>query len=227
MTRNGARHATSTAGYRAAIVAVTPVLLLAAFGWHPYIAGRLPNDAAIADAVAPDTTRWGLSHLAAGVAFGVSVLAFIAIRGYLREAGEERWSAVGLPFVVLGSTLYTVLPGMEFAPLGAVEAGVDAEAVQAGLQSWFVPILVIGGITFLVGALSFAVGIARSGALSGGLAWLVVGGLVVMAASRLVPLVVVQLYVQGLAALVAMWPLAYRMWRQSRPADLRQPLPAT
>lgn len=41
MTHKGARHATSTAGYRAAILAVTPVLLLVAFGSHPYIAGRL------------------------------------------------------------------------------------------------------------------------------------------------------------------------------------------
>jgi hypothetical protein len=35
-----------------------------------------------------------------------------------------------------------------------------------------------------------------------------------MAASRLVPLAAFQLYVQGIAALVALWPLAVRMWRR-------------
>jgi hypothetical protein len=34
-----------------------------------------------------------------------------------------------------------------------------------------------------------------------------------MAVSRLVPLAAFQLYVQGAAALVALWPLAYRTWR--------------
>lgn len=227
MTHKGARHATSTAGYRAAILAVTPVLLLVAFGWHPYIAGQLPNETAIAEAVVPDPTRWGLAHVAAGVALGFVLLAFVAIRGYLREAGAERWSAVGLPFVIFGSALYLMLPGMELAPLGAAESGGDAAAVQAALQSWFVPLLLVGGLTFLVGTLCVAVGIGRSDVLGRGLAGLVIAGLVVMGASRLVPLAAAQLYVQGLAALVAMWPLAYRMWRQSRPAGLRQPVPAT
>ena len=36
---------------RAAITALAPLVLLAAFVWHPYITGRLPNDSAIADAV--------------------------------------------------------------------------------------------------------------------------------------------------------------------------------
>lgn len=219
---------TTASRLRAVIVAVTPVFLLAAFVSHPYVPGRLPNNAAVADAVVPDTMRWGLSHLAAGVAFGVTVLAFIAIRSHLRAASDEGWSPLGLPFIVVGSALYILLPGMEFTPLAAVEAGADAEAVQAALQPWFLPILVVGAITFVLGSLCFAAGIARSGVLNRGLAWLVIAALVVMAASRLVPLVVVQLYVQGLAALVALWPLAYQMWKQShrRPAGQPRPSPA-
>jgi hypothetical protein len=114
------RTSTTATGLPAALLAVTPVLLLGALVWHPYISGRLPNNAAIADAVAVDTTRWGLVHLASGVALGFVVLAFIAVRNYLRAAGEERWSGSGLPFIVIGSTLYTMLPGMEFAALAAV-----------------------------------------------------------------------------------------------------------
>jgi hypothetical protein len=59
----------------------------------------------------------------------------------------------------------------------------------------------------------FAAGIIRSGLLGRGTAGLVVTALAVMAVSRLVPLAAFQLYVQGLAALIALWPLAYRIWR--------------
>jgi hypothetical protein len=196
-------------------------VLLAAFVWHPYIAGRLPNASAIAEAVEADPTRWGLAHLAAAVASGVVILAFIAVRSYLRELGEDRWSALGLPFIVIGSTLYALLPGLEFAPLAAVEAGGDAEAVQDALASWFVAVLMIGAITFALGVLAFVTGIARSGGLSRGLAWFVVVALIVMAVSRFVPLLAVQLYVQVAAALVALWPLAHQMWTRS-PTTVRE-----
>jgi hypothetical protein len=52
-------------------------------------------------------------------------------------------------------------------------------------------------------------------------------GLLTMAVSRLVPLTPIQFYVQGLAALVALWPLAYQMRRQPRPASQPRPLPTT
>jgi hypothetical protein len=202
---------TTRARVRAATVAVAPVVLLAAFVWHPYLPGRLPNDAAVAAAVAADTTRWGLAHLAAGVGSGVVVLAFLAIRSYLREAGEDRWSLIGLPCIVMGSTLYTLLPGMEFAPLAAAEVGGDVQATQAALTPWFVSILVAGAVAYGVGILGFARGIALSGALGPGLTWLVVGALIVTAAARFIPLAAVQFYVQGAAGIVALWPVAYAM----------------
>lgn len=205
---------TTTSRYPAAIVASAPVVLLAAFLGHPYIPGRLPDNAAVAAAAAADTTRWALVHLAAVVASAVVVLAFVALRSYLREAGETRWSAVGLPFIVIGSILYAVLPGMEFAPLAAVESGADAEAAQAALQPWFIAVLFSGALLFAIGALGFAKAIAHSGIFSPRLARLVVAALIVMAASRFVPLFAVQFYVQAAAAFIALWPLADRMWRQ-------------
>jgi hypothetical protein len=60
-----------------------------------------------------------------------------------------------------------------------------------------------------------AKGIAGHGVLSPGVTRLVVAGLVVFAVSRLVPLFAVQGYVQAAAALVALWPLAGRMWSPS------------
>lgn len=108
----------TTRVFRAGVAAVTPVLLLGVFLWHPHLPGRLPNEEAVADAVVADATGWGLAHLAAGAASALVALAFLAVRSWLREAGEQRWSAIGLPLVVVASTLYALLPGMEFAPPG-------------------------------------------------------------------------------------------------------------
>jgi hypothetical protein len=202
--------------FRAAMVAAAPALLLAAFVYHPYIAP--PTDpAAIATAVASDTTRWGIAHLAIGVGYGLAVLAFLAIGSYLREAGEERWSILALPFIVIGSTLFVILTGMEIGLLAAAEAGADVQAVQSALLPWFIPILLTGAIAFGLGALSFAMGIVRSRVLGPRLSRLVVGALVVMAVARFVPLSAAP-YVLGVAAIVALWPLAYGMWKHPEPA---------
>ena len=216
------------ARFGAAIVALAPAVMLAGLFAHPYIA-TLPDEAAIAEAVTTDTTWWGLVHLTVGVASGLLVLAFLAIRSYLREAGEERWSILALPFIVMGSTLFTMLPGMEFAPLAASEAGADVQAVQVALAPWFLPILMTGAATFAIGVFAFAKGIADSRILSRRLTWLVVGALVVMAVARLVPVGAVQFYVQGAAGIVALWPLAYEMWKHpeaARPAGQPRPMPA-
>ena len=202
--------------------------MLAGLFAHPYIA-ILPDEAAVAATATADTTRWGLVHLTVGVASGLLVLAFLALRSHLREAGEERWSILALPFIVVGSTLVAILPGMEFAPLAAAEAGTDVQSTQAALAPWFLPILVTGAATFAIGVFAFAKGIADSRILSRRLSRLVVGALVVLAISRLVPVGAVQFYVQGAAGIVALWPLGYEMWKHpeaARPAGQPRPMPA-
>ena len=219
---------TTTARLRAAIVAIAPAVLLAALVYHPYIA-NLTDKASVAAALTSDTTRWGLSHLAVGVGSGLAVLAFLALRSYLREAGEERWSVLGLPFIVLGSTLFAFLPAMEIAMLAAAETGADVQAALTALDSWFFPILLTAALTFALGVLAFAMGIVRSGVLSPRLTRLVVAALVVMAGMRFVPLGAA-LYVEGAAAVVGLWPLAYEMWKHPEAARLAarpRPMPAT
>ena len=204
--------------FRATVVTVAPAALGAALLWHPHIPGRLPNETAVGAAAAAGTTRWGLAHLAAAVASALVMLAFVAIRSYLREAGEGRWSAVGLPFIIMGSTLFAVLPGMEFTPLAAVKVGTDPRAAQAALEPWFVPVGVISGVLFALGVLAFSKAIADSAILSGALRGIVIAALIVLAASRLVPFAAAQFYVQSAAVLIALWPLAYRMWTQASEA---------
>lgn len=119
---------------------------------------------------------------------------------------------MALPFIVMGSTLFTILPGMEFAPLAAAVTGGDVQATQAALLPWFVPILLTGAVSFALGALGFAMGLVRSRALNPQLTWLVAGALVVMAAVRFVPLSPAP-YVLAAAGVVALWPLANEMWK--------------
>jgi hypothetical protein len=200
--------------WRAIAVVVAPVVLLAAFVTHPYLSGRLPNDAEVAAAVAAGPTRWGAVHLATAVASGLLILAFLALRSYLREAGEDRFSALGVPFVVIGSTLFAVLPGMEFAPLAAAETGAtttEIEVAQEALASWFLPVLLTGALTFAIGVFAFARAISIVTVGSRARSRVVVAALLVMAVSRFVPLAAVQFYVQGVAVIVALWPLAFAM----------------
>ena len=201
----------NAASARAATVAIAPIVLAVAMFSHPYLSGRLPDHAGVADAVADGTTRWALVHLAAAVASGVLVLAFLAIRGYLRERGDQSLSAIGLGFVTMGSVFYVVLPGMEFTPLAALESGGDPEAAQAALDDWFVPVLFIGAVLFAIGVGCVAAAIRRHGGLSRTLTLVVVLALIVMVASRFAPFAAAQLYVQSAAALIALWPLAWVM----------------
>lgn len=211
--------ATTKARFRAAIVAVAPTVLLLGFVYHPYVANAT-DEAALAEAAASDTTRWGVAHLAIGVGYALMALAFIALRSYLREAGEERYSVWALPFAVLGSALFPILTGMEFALLAAAKTGGDVEAAQTELFPWFIPIVATGAICFTVGAIGFAMGIVRSAVLSRRLMRLVAGALVVMAAARFVPLGAGQIVI-GVAGIAALWPLAFEMWKHldAQPAE--------
>ena len=218
--------------WRTAVVVVAPVVLLAVFVAHPYLSGRLPDDAGVAEAVAAGPTQWGAVHLATAIASGLIILAFLAVRSYLREAGEDRFSSLGVPFVVIGSTLFAFLPGMEFAPLAAAETGAtttEIEAAQEALTSWFLPVLVTGALAFAIGVLAFARAISIATVGSRGLTRVVVAALIVMAVSRFVPLAAVQFYVQGVAVIVALWPLAYAMRTQAAPhtAGQSRPMPTS
>jgi hypothetical protein len=112
---------------------------------------------------------------------------------------------------------------MEFAPLAAAETAGDPAAAQEALESWFLPVILTAATTFAVGAFGFALAVVRSAILDRQLARLVVGALVVAAVARFVPLGAVQVVI-GVALVVALWPLAYEMWRHpdaSRPGEPR------
>lgn len=215
----------------AAALIIAPVVIWVSFIAHPHI-GTGVGDSGLYDAVAAEvaanTTVWIFSHLLLAVGSGLLALAFIGLRGYLRDAGEDRFSAVGLPFVVLGSVLFALLPAMEMAPVAAHEAGVDVAAVQAALNATiFPPVLLAGSVLFGIGAVAFAWAVPKSGVLSPGAAKAVAAALVVVAASRFVPVFFVLFHVQSVALLAALWPLAYVMWTRPTAEAFEEARPAT
>ena len=216
----------SVARWRAAAVAIAPLVLLSAFVYHPFLP-FLTNPHAAADAGSADTVRWGVAHLLVGVGSGLMILAFLAIRSVLHGAGEDRWSIRALPFIVVGSVLYAILPGMEFTVIAVAETGGDVAAAQMAIEHWFVPVIMASALTYAIGVFGFAVGISRSEVLSTGKARLVVIALVLMALARFVPLGVVQFYVQGVAGLVALWTVAYDMRLAAVAQGVGRSLPAT
>lgn len=202
-------------GRGAAIVTVAaPALLLLTFLWHPPIPGRLPDAPAVAEAAASDLTRWGLVHLATVVASAAVAVAFVAVHELLRAHGGHP-SLVGVGSIVVGSVLYAVLPALELAQLAAHETGADMAATQEALTGWFRLVLLSGGLVFLVGAVAVAVAVNRAALLGGGRDALVATALVLFAVSRLVPVGVVQFYVQAAMAVLALLPLAVQMWIRS------------
>lgn len=210
---------TTTTGSRfgAVALALAPAVTAVALVDHPFLV-RLPDAAGVAEAVEQNTTRWGIVHLLTAVGIALTALAFLAIRAWLRDAGEDRFSAWSLPLVIFGSALYGMLPALEFAPMAAALTGGDVAGVQSELQPWFIPILASGGLIFAIGVFGFARGIVVSRILGRSLTLLVVTALIVLAISRLVPLGAVQFYVQAAAGLVALWPLAVQLWRAPQPA---------
>ena len=210
---------------RASIVAVAPAVMLAGFAYHPHIGNPMDADflANLAAAVAADPGRWVVAHYAVAVGSALMMLAYLAVRSHVRAVGQERWSGLAMPFIIFGSTLFAMLPAMEFAPLAATRAGGDAAATQGALFTWFVPTLLTGAALFFVGTLGVAVDVARSRIPSAGSSRLVVAALIVMAASRFVPLSFVQFYVQGVAGILALWPIAYGMWTKSQAVSVPYP----
>lgn len=195
-------------------LAIAPATLLVALFAHPFIEGRLPNQTAVAEEVVAGTTRWGVVHLAAGLASALIAVAFLALRRYLHEAGENRLSGLGLPLLIVGSTLYALMPGMEFAVLAAADTGAttaEVAEVQGAIGPWIMAVLIGSGLIFGMGAIAFAGAITASKIASARITQIVSVALIVMALSRIVPLSVAQFYIHGLAAVAAMWPLAYVM----------------
>ncbi len=220
---------TTIALFRAVIIFIAPFALLASFIFHPHVGNPIDDDflVKLAEAVTADPTRWAVVHYFAAVAIGLLTLAFIAVRGYLHDAGEDRWSRFGLPFIVMGNLFYAMLPAFEFAPYAAVKAGFEAGTIQEVLMPWFFSTILTSALFITLGAIGFAVGIVRSNIFGTGLRWIVPAALIVMAVSRFVPLTFVQFYVQSFTGIISLFPLGYMIWKYQDSRTVVRPKPVT
>jgi hypothetical protein len=189
----------------AATVALAPVSLLAAIAYHPFIAD-LRHKHEVAAALTAGTTRWSVAHLVAAVASALVALAFLAVGAALRQRGEWRWSGRAVPFVVVGSVLFAMLPAMEIAVLAASLAGADTEAVLVELDGRFRPLLVGSAAVFAVGLACAARAVVRARVLGRWATALVVGAMTVAGVSRFFPFGAA-LIVGAAALVVGLWPL--------------------
>ena len=189
----------------AATVATAPVVLLAGIAYHPFVAD-LRDKEAVADALTADVTRWSVAHLAVAVAAPLVALAFLAVAAALRQRGEWRWSGRSVPFLVVGSSLFALLPAMEITVLAAYLAGADPVAVLLELDAWFLPVLLSGAAIFTLGAAFLARSVVSAAVLGRGMTVLVVTALLVTAASRFLPFTPA-LLAGAVALVVALWPL--------------------
>jgi hypothetical protein len=189
----------------AATVALAPVSLLGAIVHHPFIADlRHKHD--VAAALTAGATRWSVAHLGAAVASALVALAFLAVAAALRNRGEWRWSGRSVPFVVVGCTLFALLPAMEIAVLAASLAGADAEAVLLELDAWFRPLLVGSATVFAIGLACAATAVVRARVIGRPATALVVAALTVAGVARFLPFGAA-LTVGAAALVVALWPL--------------------
>jgi len=189
----------------AVIVAVAPASLLGAIVYHPFIAD-LRDTHDVAAALTAGATRWSVAHLATAVASALIALAFLAVSAALRQRGEWRWSARAVPFVVVGSSLFALLPALEIAVLAASLAGADGEAVLLEMDAWFRPLLVGSAAVFAVGMACAARSVVNARVLGRPMTALVVGALTVAGVSRFLPFGAA-LIVGAAALVVGLWPL--------------------
>jgi hypothetical protein len=189
----------------AATVASAPMVLFAGIVYHPFIAD-LRDKEAVAAALTSDVSRWSISHVVVAIGSPLVALAFLAVAAALRQRGEWRWSGRSVPFVVVGCSLFALLPAMEITVLAAYLAGADPVAVLLELDAWFRPVLLTGATVFAVGAALVARSVVAAAVLGRGTTMLVVAALAVAAASRFLPFTAA-LVAGAVAVVVALWPL--------------------
>ena len=203
---------------RAAVIAIAPVVALIGASYHPYI-GDLADNAATVKVVEADPTRWAWAHVIEMGGNVLAVLAFISIGSYLRASGERLWSFIAVPLITASAVLFTAVLGMSLIWSAMSEVGAPIEPVMDAVDPWYQPITLGILAAAVLGLLSLAMAIYRSQVLGRRLTWVAAAAIVVSTFTILVPATWGE-QVFNVAAIVAFWPLAYGMWRDTVEAPI-------
>lgn len=202
---------------RAAVVLAAPVTLLVGWLLEPYVDN--PTDPVLlgqAVAAGPDRYLW--SQLILGVALVLLMLSMVAIRYYMRDAGEDRWSFLAVPLLLTGFGAAMFVTGA--AAVGTwttVQLGGGGDEVARFIDQAHRVGLPVSGIGFILidlGLVTLAVAVKKSGILTEGAAWTVVGAFILSVVAGFIP-TGWALRVVGVGLLIGLWSIGYRMWQDA------------
>jgi len=193
----------------AAVLFITPVVFLAGALAHPFVADYTHTNV-VADAVRAAPGQWEVAHLLLAIGLGLMPLAVLVIRHEFRRAGEERWSAIGVPLLIVGTTLVGTIVGTEITLAAVVDSGGDVLAVREADEALTLPLFLVGVLLFVLGWLSFAMAFYRARILPTALNWWAIVALVAIAIAFFIPQTW-GTYTYGLAILMVSWLVGYRM----------------
>lgn len=195
---------------QAVLIVVTPIVGLIGATVHPYISDIADNELT-AKIITDDPTRWAWAHIIEMAANVLAILAIFAIGRYLWASGERLYSFIAVPLIATALVLFTSVLGMSLIWSAMVEAGLPLVPVMEAVEPWYAPVTLVILLTFGLGTLSLAISVYRSHVLNREWSWVVAAAIVVSAATILIEASWgEQLF--NVVAMVAFWPLAYRMW---------------
>lgn len=193
----------------AAVLFIAPAVFFAGALAHPFVRDYL-DTSVVADAVSAAPGQWAVSHLLLAIGLGLMPLAVLVIRHEFRSAGEQRWSAIGVPLLIVGATLLGAYVGTEITLAAVVDSGGDVLAVREADATVTWPLFLGGVLLFGLGWLSFAMAFYRARILPTALNRLAIVALVAIPIASFIPQTWAT-YAHGLAVLIVSWLVGYRM----------------
>lgn len=193
----------------AAVLFIGPAVFFAGSLGHPFVRDYM-DPSVIADAVKAAPGQWAVSHVILAIGLGLVLLAVLVIREQFRGAGEQRWSAVGVPLLIVGATLLGAIAGSEITLAAVVDSGGDVLAVLEGSATSTLPLVLGGFLLFGLGWLSFAIAFYRARILPSALNRVAIVALVTVLIVSFIPQTWAT-YAHGLAILVVSWMVGYRV----------------
>ena len=193
----------------AAVLFIAPAVLLAGILAHPFVRDYT-DTSVVAEAVSVAPGQWAVSHLTLAIGLGLVSLAVLAIRHEFRSAGEQRWSAIGVPLLIVGATLLGAIVGTEITLSAVIDTGGDVLAVREATEMLTLPLFLAGVLLFGLGWLSFAMAFYHARILPSALNRWAIVALVAIPIAFFVPQTS-GTYAYGLAILMVSWLVGYRM----------------
>ncbi len=138
------------------VLFVAPAVFLAGLVAHPFVRNYMDTEV-IARAISGSPDRWAIAHLIIPIGVGLVLLAALAIRCQFRNAGEQRWSSIGIGLLIVGGVLMGAVVGAEITLAAVVRSGLDVLAVLTEVETWTRPLAFGAFALFVFGWLSLAV----------------------------------------------------------------------